>query len=422
MLSRRDFLRHAAQHTSVAAGLSFALPAMSARAADRRGPERAKSLILVWLAGGPSQLETWDPHPGTAIGGETEAIDTAIPNVQIAADYPQTAAVLDRFSVLRSLTSKEGDHERGTYYLLTGYRPDPSVQHPSVGAIVTRELPAPQLEVPGHVMLGASAPFVKPRGGYFGDQFDAYQINEPGSGLQNIDDQVPVTRRQRRLRGLEVVSQAFAAGREPVAEATRHAETTAAAVKMMSSEQIAAFDLTDVPDSVKAAYGDSNFGRGCLVARRLVETGVRSIQVVLGGFDSHVDNFGIHSRKAGQLDPALASLVTELEDRDLLASTAVVVLGEFGRTPRVNPLGGRDHWPTGFGALVAGGGLRPGEVIGQTDPTGESMQPSDPVGIEQLYATVLTTLGIDPAFEDYTPAGRPLRLSEGEPIARLLSA
>ena len=134
--TRRQFL-----HTTAAASLSFALPALKSEAAEKRGSERPKSLILVWLAGGPSQLETWDPHPGAAIGGETKAIDTRLTGVQIGEDYPAVAEVMDRFSVVRSLTSKEGDHERGTYYLLTGYRPDPSVTHPSLGSIVTRELP-----------------------------------------------------------------------------------------------------------------------------------------------------------------------------------------------------------------------------------------------------------------------------------------
>ena len=415
MPTRRHFL-----HTAAAAGLSFTLPALTARAADRRGTERPKSLILAWLAGGPSQLETWDPHPGTAIGGETKAIATRLPGVQIGADYPQTADVLDRFSVVRSLTSKEGDHERGTYYLLTGYRPDPSVTHPSLGSIVTRELDSPGLEIPPHVMLGSAASFAQARGGYFGDKFDAYKIGNPGFGLANIKPSVDASRQQRRLTGLDIVSRAFAAGRSDAVRRTRHADTTASALQMMDSDQLKAFEIDAEPAEVKVAYGDTQFGRGCLVARRLVETGVRAVQVVLGGFDSHVDNFDIHTRKAGELDPALATLVTELEDRDLLASTAIVVLGEFGRTPRVNPLGGRDHWPTGFSALVAGGGLAAGQVIGQTDPEGVAVEPTDPVKIEELYATVLTTLGIDPAFEEYTPIGRPLKLADAAPLAQLL--
>ena len=418
LLGRRRFLKSGMHAAAAASGVSLVLPPLSARAADRRGTERPKSLIFVWLAGGPSQLETWDPHPGTAIGGETAAIETRLPGVQIGSDYPAVAEVMDRFSVIRSLTSKEGDHQRGTYYLLTGYRPDPSVTHPSLGAIVTRELPDEKLEIPPHVMLGTAQTFAQGRGGYFGDQFDAYRIDEPGGGLVNIASPVDAARQQRRLSGLEVVGRAFARGRDT--DRTRHAATTRSALDMMQSEQLVAFDTADETAEIKAAYGDSKFGRGCLVARRLVETGVRAVQVALDGFDSHVDNFRLHTRQAGMLDPALATLITDLEQRDLLASTAVVVLGEFGRTPRVNPLGGRDHWPTGFSALLAGGGLKAGEVIGATDPTGETTQPTDPVTVEQLYATVLQTLGIDPGFEEYTPIGRPLKLIDGEPIARLL--
>ena len=415
MWTRRQFL-----HTTAASSLSFALPALTTEAADRRGAEREKSLILVWLGGGPSQLETWDPHPGTVIGGETTAIETRLPGVQIGSDYPGVADVMDRFSLVRSLTSKEGDHERGTYYLLTGYRPDPSVTHPSLGAIVTRELPSKTLEIPPHVSLGEGSPFSSPRGGYFGAEFDAYKVHRPGEGLGNAKAHAQQDRQTRRLEALRVVSQTFAQGRKRQVDATRHQATTDAALKMMTSEQLTAFNIDTEPEAIKTAYGDSNFGRGCLVARRLVETGVRTVQVVLDGFDSHVDNFAIHSRRAADLDPALATLVSELETRDLLESTAVLVLGEFGRTPRVNPLGGRDHWPTGFSCLLAGGGLKSGVVIGETDPSGDSLTPSDPISIEQLYATVLQTLGIDPAFEEYTPIGRPLKLADASPIDRLL--
>ena len=415
MLSRRHFL-----NATATAGLSFLLPTLPTRAAERRGEERPRSLVLVWLAGGASQLETWDPHPDTEIGGETRAIDTRLPGVQIGADYPQTADVLDRFSVVRSLTSQEGDHERGTYYLLTGYRMDPSVRHPSLGAVVTHELASPTLEIPPHVMLGTAAPFAQGRGGFLGDRFDAYQIAEPGGGLSNVKSRTSESRQQRRLSGLDIVSQAFATGR-PV-DRTRHSATTEEALRMMTSEQLAAFRIDDEPEEVKLAYGETTFGRGCLTARRLVEAGVRVVQVVLDGFDSHVNHFNIHRSRAEELDPALATLTRELEQRDLLESTTVLVLGEFGRTPRVNPLGGRDHWPTGFSCLIGGGGIRPGQLIGETDPAGEKTEPTDPIRVEQLYATVLTSLGIDPAREEYTPIGRPLRLADGAPIDRLLLA
>jgi hypothetical protein len=413
-VTRRDVLQVAAGW-----GLWFALPPLDLRAARQRGAERQKSIITLWLAGGPSQLETWDPHPGTKIGGPTTAIDTSIPGVQIASHYPQVAEQLQHLSLIRSMVSKEGDHERGAYMVKTGYRPDVTTIHPALGAIVTRELPDPQIEIPMFVSLGP-APF-RSRGGYLGDQFDPYHVYEPGQNGQNLDPYLPADRQQRRLKNLDVVSKSFSRGRRLRTEQTLHQHTVDAALRMMNSDQLKAFRLDDEPAAVKAAYGDSNFGRGCLVARRLVEQGVRAIEVCLDGFDTHADNFTGHELRGQILDPALASLVKELRQRDLWESTVILVIGEFGRTPAINPANGRDHWPTGFSCLLGGGGLSSGVVIGETDPTGEKKDPSHPVEVKDLFATILQTLGIDYAKELRTPIGRPMKLCEGSPIEQLTS-
>lgn len=400
-------------------GLSFLCPPLGARAAAQRGAERQKSLIVLWLQGGASQLETWDPHPGTAIGGPTQAIETSIPGVQIASLYPRTAEQLHRVSVIRSLVSKEGDHERATYVVKTGYRPDPTVIHPALGAIAVHELPDPRVEIPQFVsLLGGEFPS---RGGYFGDQFDPYRIAQPGQNGENLVARVDDERQQRRLEGLGVVSQSFSRRRTKRVEQTLHQHTVDAALRMMRSDQLKAFALDDEPAAVKAAYGDSPFGRGCLVARRLVEVGVRAVEVTQSGFDSHADNFTAHELRAGYVDPALASLLKDLADRDLLQSTVVLVLGEFGRTPKINPLEGRDHWPTGFSCLVGGGGLKSGVVLGATDPTGEKKDPEDPIPVADLIATVLGALGVNFQRELITPIGRPLKLCDGAAIERLLA-
>jgi uncharacterized protein (DUF1501 family) len=397
-LARRTLLELAA-----GLGLSFALPALELRAARQRGPERKKSIITLWLAGGPSQLETWDPIPG----------------VQIAAHYPKVAAQLEHVAVIRSLVSKEGDHERGAYLLKTGYRPDVTVIHPALGAIACHELPDPAVEIPMFVSLGP-APF-RSRGGYLGNQFDPYHVHEPGQKGNNLEFGVDAARRQRRLNNLEIVSRSFGKGRRLRAEQTLHQHTIDAALRMMGSEQLQAFRLDDEPSAVKAAYGDAAFGRGCLVARRLVEQGVRSVEVSLDGFDTHADNFTGHELRGKILDPALATLIQDLRERDLWQSTVVLVIGEFGRTPKINPLDGRDHWPTGFSCLVGGGGLRAGVAIGETDPSGEKKDPADPIEVKDLFATVLKTLGVDYAKELLTPIGRPMKLCEGTPIERLMS-
>jgi len=401
-------------------GLSLALPGLPARAVERRGTERPGSLITIWLAGGPSQLETFDPHPGSPAGGPTQAIGTALAGVRIAADYPQVAALLDRFAVVRSVVSKEGDHERGTHAMKTGYRPDPVLVHPALGAVVAHELPPAGIDLPAHVALGSGG--FGSRGGYLGATLDPYEVATDGGPGRNLVKQVDAVRQGRRLAALETAGRAFEAGRSAAVRRTLHDHVRGEALALMDSPQLGAFDADREPAAVRAAYGDTPFGRGCLVARRLIEAGVRSVEVRLGGFDTHAQNFSAHAALARSLDPALAALVTDLERRDLLASTVVLVAGEFGRTPTVNPLDGRDHWPHGFSALIAGGGIAAGRVVGATDPEGRARQPADPVGVEDLAATVLAALGIDAAREVATPIGRPMRLAAGRPVPRLLAA
>jgi hypothetical protein len=372
---------------------------------------------MIWLEGGPSQLETWDPHPGSAIAGLTKAIPSSISGVQIAEFYPQVATEISSLSIIRSMVSKEGDHERGSYYLKTGYRPDPTLTHPALGAILAHELPDAAIEIPQHVSLcGGNTP---PRGGYLGDEYDAFKIFEPGRNLKNMKARVTEDRQRRRLEDLVVVAKAFEK-RRPLAKRTLHQDTIERALMMMTSEQLKALDLDNEPSAVQQAYGDSRFGRGCLVARRLVEQGVRAIEVTLNGFDSHANNFDAHKAQAAVLDPALATLLRELRERDLLASTIVLCIGEFGRTPQINKLEGRDHWPTGFSCLVGGGGLKSGVVIGETDPAGKKTEPVDPVEVRDLYATIMHVAGVDSAQEFITPIGRPIAFSDGQPIERLL--
>lgn len=411
--TRRDFLRFAAS----ALGLSFALPGLEIRAAELRGDERPRSFLNIWLGGGPSQLESWDPHPGTRIGGEVKAIKTTIPGVEIADLYPQTAEQLHHLSVIRSMMSKEGDHERASYMMHTGYRPEPTLVHPSIGAIAMHERPNDTVEIPQFVSLGdANFP---PRGGFLGDRFDAYRIFSPGQNGQNLTPLVEQIRQTRRLENLSAVSQSFMRGRKTRVDQTLHQHTVDAALRMMTSEQLKAFSVESESKDLRAAYGDNPFGKGCLVARRLLEVGVRSIEVALQGFDTHTKNHEGQAARAKTLDPALATLLKDLSDRDLLQSTVILVTGEFGRTPSINPLEGRDHWPNGFSCLIGGAGLQSGVVIGETHPTGDKAKPKDPIEVADLYATVLDRLGIDYAKEVLTPIGRPMKFCAGKPIERL---
>jgi hypothetical protein len=413
--SRRTFL-----HGASLAGLGWLAPVgqiLTGLAQEAPHREAAHSVILLWLAGGPSQLETFDPHPDSAIAGGTGAVATPVAGVQLAAGYPRLAEQMESLALIRSVVSREGDHERGTYNLMTGYRPDPTVIHPSIGAICAHELPVARTEIPRYISI---LPGQWPgRGGYLGNQFDPFRTGDPLQPVPDLASQVSPERDAQRRRDLDVVEQAFAHRRANRTAATLHRETVANARSMMSSEQLRAFEVQRESAALRSAYGDTPFGRGCLAARRLIEVGVRCVDVTLGGWDSHADNHRIHTDLAAILDPAFSTLIRDLKERRLFDRTVVVCAGEFGRTPVINRLGGRDHWPNGFSVVLAGGRLRGGVVLGATDPAGRGA-PTDPVHVNDIHATVLRAVGIDPGKVMTSPIGRTVQLSDGQPLRHLL--
>jgi hypothetical protein len=407
-LNRRDFLR-------LGALSSVALLAPRLAWADDTKPG---AIIVLWLGGGPSQLETFDPKPGTKIGGPTKSIKTSVDGVEIAMHYPRIAESMKDLALVRSVVTPEGEHERGTYFLRTGYRPSPTVVHPSIGAVFAKELAAPDLDIPAHVAIDPD--FGPPRGGLLGAGYDAFQTSDPKHPLPDVAPRVKGERLEERAKDLAVIDGEFARGRAGVAPALEHARLAERAKATMTSPRLKAFDLSEEPKTLVESYGDSAFGRGCLAARRLVQAGVRGIEVTLHGWDSHAANFTTHEKLAGTLDPAFSALVKDLRDKELLETTLVVCLGEFGRTPAINRLEGRDHWTKGFSVLLAGRGIKKGVVLGETDPEGEKA-PSDPVGPADLFATIYKACGIDPTKQNTSAAGRPIALSEGKPVARLLA-
>jgi hypothetical protein len=404
------------------------LSTMLARAAEKaKDKSRARSVIVLWLQGGPSQLESFDPHPGTSIGGETKAIDTVVPGLQLGSSLPRVAEIMDSLSLVRSVVSKEGDHERATYNIKTGFRPDPTLVHPALGAILCHQL-TDDVEIPRHIsILPAQWPG---RGGYLGDQYDAFKVNDPAQRIPDVTQQVSAPRAERRIDDLlNVVEGEFARGRfaRMNKSKTLHGTAIRGAIQMMSSEQLKAFDVTQESESHRQSYGDTPFGRGCLAAVRLIEVGVRCVEVTLNGWDSHANNHQIQTGLLETLDPALAAMVADLKKRDLFDQTIVMVGGEFGRTPTINPVtGGREHWPHGFSIALGGGGLRGGQVIGETSPEPKLDEKNrlqdikDPRNVEDIHATVLQALGIHFERELITPIGRPMALSLGKPIAELL--
>ncbi|MEQ8791096.1 MAG: DUF1501 domain-containing protein [Pirellulaceae bacterium] len=394
----------------------------------------ARSIIVLWLQGAPSQLETFDPHPGSKIAhSETKGIETSAPGVKLADGMQQTADLLDSVALVRSVTSKEGDHERATYNAKTGFRPDPTLVHPAIGAVLCHQLTDTKVEIPRHISIMPSQ--FPARGGYLGDQYDAYKISDPRGSIPDVTARVPEERFQQRLDDLEkVVESEFSRGRlRGVERKTLHLTQIEAARRMMTSEQLTAFDVSQEPQSIRDEYGDTPFGRGCLAAARLVGVGVRCVEVTLNGWDSHVNNLETQRARVNTLDPALAALIRDLKRRELFDKTIVLCGGEFGRTPIINPAGGRDHWPHGFSVLLAGGGIRGGAVYGETtheppDSERRRRPPDDappegvknPRNIADIHATVLEALGVNFRQELQTPIGRPMAICKGEPIRELL--
>ncbi|MCA9216710.1 MAG: DUF1501 domain-containing protein [Planctomycetales bacterium] len=406
-----------------AGGISWLTPIAELLATPTEAvrPGRAQSLILLWLQGGPSQLETFDPHADTKIAAGTKSIKTAIKDVWFAEGMEQTADIADSLTIIRNAVSREGDHERAVYNIKTGFRPDPSLRHPAIGSVLCHQLANSNVEIPRHISILPSQ--WSARGGYLGNEFDAFRTGDPLQRQGDLDKRVSDERFDRRLDSLSVVDTAFANGRlGSLAEKTSHRTTIDRAVRMMSSEQLQAFDLKSLPKAEQDACGDTEFGRGCVAAARLVEVGVRCVEVTLSGWDTHANNHDFHTAKKKTLDPAIAGLIRYLKARSLFEETIVVVAGEFGRTPLVTPgTGGREHWPHGFSVVMAGGGLPAGHVLGETDPDGSPIKFSEGTPVEDIHATILHRMGIDYQRELETPVGRPAKICEGTAISELIS-
>jgi hypothetical protein len=419
-MGRRKFL---GSSLVMGAGWMTGLASRLARAAEAGSrKERPYALVSIWLAGGPSQLETFDPHPGHRIAGDTKGIRTKLSDVELAQGLDRTAEVMDSLSLIRSMVIREADHPRAAYAMKTGFSPELSIMHPSLGSIVCHALPGEETDLPRHISILGGDPFIPhqpARGGMLGSHYDAFHVLDPAAPIPNLKSPVDAQVHRERLRDLEVVEDAFAIGRKAPVTETRGAEMTRQAVRMMSSAQLAAFDVHKEPIAVQRAYGDNPFGRGCLAARRLIENGVTAVEVTLDGWDSHINNHTVQRRLVDTLDPALASLIAELRDRDLLDRTVIVCAGEFGRTPIINVSAGRDHWNHGFSVALTGGKIRRGTVIGATDPAGKPLD--DGYSFADLSATLLAALGIGPAEDNYSRDGRPVRRSLGHPISELLT-
>ena len=437
--SRRDVLRSLV----AASAAPWFAPFARAAAAD---PARKRAVILLWMAGGPSTIDLFDLKPGHDNGGPFREIDTTAPGVRVCEHLPNLALRMKDLAVIRSMSTREGDHARATFLMRTGNLPMGGIDFPCLGALVAKELHDPAADLPAFVSIAAQRFLAQGAfgPGFLGPKFAPLLVAD-GQGFTNplppaeVDNQLKVQNlasngrvtageAESRLQLMHDLEADFLAAR-PGPAADGHKSAYAAAVRLMTAEAAGAFDLTKERDGTRDLYGRNLFGQGCLLARRLVEKGVPFVEVTLnsapgapGGWDTHGNNFEQVKALAGVLDQGWAALMTDLRERGLLDTTTVVWMGEFGRTPKINGNKGRDHFPNAWAAVLGGGGVRGGQVVGRTSADGTTVE-DRPVSTPDLLATVCKAVGIDPEKQNLSNVNRPIRIVDksARPVTEVLS-
>lgn len=432
-ISRREWLR--------VAGGSFAGLMAGSRWFPLLADQAVKShraCILLWMSGGPSQMDTFDLKPGHPNGGEFQEIETSVPGIRISEHLPKLARQMEHLALIRSMKTREGDHTRGTYLMHTGYLPQGPIAYPTLGSLLSKELGEDESSLPNFVSIAPNT-FLSPSAfgpGFLGSKYAPLVVGgmarPPGASpsdnnteeisfrVENLEPIAGTSGEQTasRLSLLKQFDEDFSAQRSGIVTES-HRSAYQAAIRMMSPASEAAFRLDDEPAALRDAYGRTAFGQGCLLARRLVERRVPFVEVSLStidnsgllGWDTHADNFNAVKQLSGVLDPAWSTLITDLKDRGLLDSTLIVWMGEFGRTPKINNNTGRDHFPAAWSTVLCGGSLQGGKVIGKT--TEDGMRVADrPVSVGDLIATICHGVGLDPSKQNLSSVGRPIRLAD----------
>jgi uncharacterized protein (DUF1501 family) len=439
-LSRREILRSIAIGVG-GASVSGWFPAFANELAARE--QRSRHCIMLWMSGGPTQTDTFDMKPGHANGGEFKEIQTKATGLRFSEHLPKLAAMSDKLAVIRGLSTKEGDHGRGTYLMRTGHVPMGPVQYPSIGSSLANQLGRSGLTLPSYVSVGPYRAFNQEAfsPGFLGPKYGPLIVgatdipgamNAGGQGFPELKVQslerpaeINDARMNKRLdlwKGL----QADFLGTNRGTAAITHNSVYAGAVQLMNSQDAKAFDLTQEPEKLREEYGRSVFGQGCLMARRLIEQGVAFVEVSLGtssggvGWDTHADNFNAVKTLSSALDAGWATLMRDLDERGLLESTTILWMGEFGRTPQINSNSGRDHFPNAWSAVLAGGGISGGQAWGKTSDDGVTVVDGK-VSASDLLATVCQAVGIPPEASQLDANGRPIAITDGMPIKAVLS-
>lgn len=437
-LSRRQLLSFMGLGLGASCGAGW-LPALAESVAT--DPRRRRHCILLWMNGGPSQTDTFDMKPGHANGGEFKEIATRAPGLRFSEHLSKLADHAEQLAVVRSISTTEGDHARGTHLVRTGHPPAGGVAYPSIACSLAKQLESHSNLLPNYVSV-APRTQVSPASfgpGFLGQSYAPAIVGgissdaaaSEGAGeramdlkLEHIDWPAGVDSRQgiRRRQLWEQFQKDFLQHRH-VETFRAHDALIRNATEMMRPEVRQAFDLAEESESTRSKYGPGLFGQGCLLARRLVERGVPFVEVALGdglAWDTHKDNFSQVRSLSEQLDAGWANLMTELKERDLLESTTILWMGEFGRTPTINGNAGRDHFPAAWSCVFAGGGIEGGQAYGRTSAEGTVVEENQ-VGIGDVLATLCTAMGVSPKEENVTPAARPVKLAEGTPIREILA-
>jgi uncharacterized protein (DUF1501 family) len=440
-LSRREWLRLASAGL-LGCSSSGWLERLAAAAAN--DPERKRACILLWMNGGPAQTDTFDLKPGHANGGPFKDIATTVPGLSFSEHLPLLAKQAKHLALVRSMTSREGDHNRAAYYLRTGYRPEGAIQYPPLGALLSKELGGSEAALPGFVsiapVLATSPAAFTP--GFLGPEYAPLIVgnqaatNRPMADLDKafrVQDLKPSSefkqdRVDARVELLKGFQENFVAN-HPSVPTLSHQAAYDRAVRLMRTSAAKAFDLDEEKSKLRDRYGRNLFGQGCLLARRLVERGVPFVEVTLNNapgapaaWDTHGQNFEQVKKLCEVLDPAWATLLDDLKQRGLMDTTLVVWMGEFGRTPRINPQQGRDHFPSAWSTVLCGGGIKGGTVHGKTSPDGMTIK-DGPVTVPDFLATVAKALGVDPTVQNISNIGRPIRIvdASARPIKDVLA-
>lgn len=415
-LSRRKFIQYSAK---AMLGVGLASTSNNLWGSQMIGKPTAKSVIYIYLSGGMSHIDTFDPKPDWEQQGPVQTINTNVAGIRVSEYLPNLAKRMDKMAIIRSMTSNQGAHEQGTYFMHTSYEQRGTIKHPGLGAWLNTMSGKTNSTLPGNIRIGGSNN--APGGaGFFDSKYEPLHLGDPNKGLPYIKRHQSISEieMQERLAIAQMMDLSFHQ-KYPAKKVQAYSDVYDEAIRLMRSEDLQAFDLNKEPQTVRARYGDTKFGKGCLLARRLVEHGVRFVEVTHGGWDTHNDNHELVNNLSNPLDQSVSALLDDLHYRGLLDETLVVIGTEFGRSPKINVNSGRDHHPKVFSCVLAGGGIKGGQVYGASDESGNAVAES-PVTVPDFNATIAYSLGLPTDKVVYSPSGRPFQVAhKGQAIKGL---